>query len=64
VLHKAEKTRDDTTRRFDSVAFDYYVAYLKKNTCWEVNASAFTQQETLELPNPTTSIGGVSYYFQ
>jgi hypothetical protein len=52
VLHKAEKTRDDTTRRFDSAAFDYYVAWLKENTRWEVNAPTFTQQETLELPNP------------
>ncbi|XP_071680156.1 uncharacterized protein [Lolium perenne] len=52
VLRKAEKTRDDTTRRFDSDAFDYYVAWLKENTRWEVNAPAFTQQETLELPNP------------
>nr|XP_051216428.1 serine/threonine-protein phosphatase 7 long form homolog [Lolium perenne] len=39
VLRKAEKTRDDTT-------------YSEENTRWEVNAPAFTQQETLELPNP------------
>ncbi|KAM0849754.1 hypothetical protein ACQ4PT_053549 [Festuca glaucescens] len=52
VLRKAEKTRDDTTRRFDSDAFDYYVAWLKENTRCEVNAPTFTQQETLELPNP------------
>lgn len=52
VLRKAEKIRNDTTPRFDSAAFDYYVAWLKANTRWEVNAPAFTQQETLELPNP------------
>ncbi|KAM0849110.1 hypothetical protein ACQ4PT_053935 [Festuca glaucescens] len=51
VLRKAEKTRDDTTPRFDSAAFDHYVAWLNTNTRWEVNAPAFTQQETLELPN-------------
>ncbi|KAM0859622.1 hypothetical protein ACQ4PT_047058 [Festuca glaucescens] len=51
VLRKAEKTRDDTTPRFDSVVFDYYVAWLKANTHWEVNEPAFTKQETLELPN-------------